>query len=168
MMLPFALLLIVFVPMALEARLAARNERALRAAGATEPPGDVYRIMQIAYPACFAAMALEGWLRGAHPNLMFAIGAALFAIAKLLKYWAIAALGPRWTFRILVPPRSTRVATGPYRFIAHPNYFAVAAELVGMGLMAQAPVTGAASIAGFGRLMLARIRVEERALGLRR
>jgi hypothetical protein len=37
-----------------------------------------------------------------------------------------------------------------------------------MGLMAQAPVTGAASIAGFGRLMLARIRVEERALGLRR
>jgi methyltransferase len=166
MMFPLALPLVAFVPMVFEARLAARNDRALRAAGAVEPAGDVHHIMRFAYPACFAAMAVEAWLRGSQTNGMFAAGAVLFAAAKLLKYWAIATLGSRWTFRVLVPPHSTRIITGPYRFAAHPNYVAVLAELAGMGLMAQAPVAAAASIAGFGRLMLARIRVEERALGI--
>jgi methyltransferase len=166
-MFPLVLLLVAFVPMVFEARLAARNDRALRAAGAVEPAGDVHHIMRFAYPGCFAAMALEAWLRGSEANAVFAAGAVLFATAKLLKYWAIATLGPRWTFRVLVPPHSIRIAAGPYHFVAHPNYVAVAAELAGMGLMAQAPVAAAASIAGFGRLMLARIRVEERALGTR-
>lgn len=162
------LLLICVPPMAIEARLAARHDRALRADGAVEPSGDVYRIMQFAYPACFLAMAFEAWLRGSRPTAVFGAGAVLFASAKLLKYWAIATLGRRWTFRVLVPPRSTRVTAGPYRFIAHPNYLAVAGELAGMGLMAQAPLSATASVAGFGWLMLARIRVEERALGMRR
>lgn len=151
--------------MLLEARLAARHDRVLRAAGAVEPRGDVYRIMQVAYPACFAGMTFEAWARGAQPSTVFAAGAGLFAGAKLLKYWAIFTLGDRWTFRVLVPPRSTRNVSGPYRYMAHPNYLAVVAELAGMALMAQAPVAGMASVLAFGALLLARIRVEERALG---
>ena len=48
--------------------------------------------------------------RHVSPDAGFAAGLALFAAAKALKYWAIASLGPRWTFRILVPPGSTRTA----------------------------------------------------------
>ena len=81
-----------------------------------------------------------------------------------MKYWAIATLGARWTFRVLVPPHSTRITDGPYRFLRHPNYVGVAGELAGMALMAQAPLAGIASIAGFGALMILRIRVEEREL----
>ena len=51
MIFPLTLLTITLVPMLLEARLAARNDRALRASGAVEPGGDVYRVMQFAYPA---------------------------------------------------------------------------------------------------------------------
>ena len=80
--------------------------------------------------------------------------------------WAIATLGDRWTFRVLVPPQSTRVTAGPYRFLRHPNYVAVAGELAGMAIMAQAPIAGIVAIAGFGLLMILRIRVEERELGL--
>jgi methyltransferase len=167
MMFAVALLLLAVIPMVGEARLAGRNDRTLRAAGATEPAGDVYRVMQFAYPACFVAMTMEAWLRGSRPNAIVAVGMAVFAASKLLKYWAIATLGPRWTFRVLVPPHSTRVVSGPYRFLRHPNYLAVLGELVGIGIMAQTPVAAAASIAGFGSLMLARIRVEERALGMR-
>ena len=58
--------------------------------------------------------------------------------------------------------------SGPYRFVRHPNYLAVAGELVGVALMAGAIVTGPIAVLGFTALMLARIRVEERALGLRR
>ena len=164
MIFPLTLLLVAGVPMLLEARLAARHDRALRAAGAAEPSGDVYWLMQVAYPACFVAMALEAWWRRSQPTALFAGGAGLFAGAKLLKYWAISTLGARWTFRVLVPPDSTRVVSGPYRFMAHPNYLAVVAELAGMGMMAQAPLAGASSLVVFGSLLVARIRIEERAL----
>lgn len=155
-----------FIPMALEARRSRANERALRALGAREPEDDVYGVMQVTYPLCFAAMAVEAWLQRRAVNDVFVAGAGVFLAGKLLKYWAIAALGPRWTFRVLVPPRSSRVASGPYRFMRHPNYAGVAGELAGAALMAQAPITGITSMLVFGALMVVRIRVEERALGL--
>ena len=99
--------------------------------------------------------------------MAFVAGAVVFALAKGLKYWAIATLGDRWTFRVLVPPQSTRITSGPYRLLRHPNYAAVAGELVGVALMAGAPFTGIAAVAGFGVLMILRIRVEERELSQR-
>jgi methyltransferase len=161
------LLLVAFVPMLLEARLSAANDRTLRAAGAVEPVADVYRLMQLAYPACFLAMVLEAWTRAAGPSGATIAGGVVFGAAKALKYWAIATLGERWTFRVLVPPGSTRTLRGPYRFLRHPNYVAVVGELIGFALLAHAPLAGALAVAGFGALILARIRVEERALGLR-
>ena len=161
------LLAIAFVPMLLEARHSVANERRLRAAGAIEPAGDVYTAMQFAYPACFLTMVFEAWLRGSTLGGEALTGSALFAAAKALKYWAIAVLGERWTFRVLVPPSSERTLRGPYRVLRHPNYVAVVGELVGFALIASAPVAGALAVAGFGALLLARIRVEERALGLR-
>jgi methyltransferase len=158
---------VAFIPMLVEAWRSASNERALRAAGAVEPAGDVYRVMQMAYPACFLAMIAEAWIRDAAPGRTAINGALLFASAKALKYWAIATLGERWTFRVLVPPGSQRTLRGPYRFLRHPNYVAVVGELAGFALLAQAPIAGATALAGFGALLLARIRVEEHALGMR-
>jgi methyltransferase len=90
----------------------------------------------------------------------------VFVVGKTLKYWAIASLGRRWTFRVLVPPDARLVTTGPYRYLRHPNYVGVAGELVGAAFMAHAPLTGVLAVLGFGALMLARIRIEERALDL--
>jgi methyltransferase len=160
-----ALLGIAFVPMIAESRRSFRNERALRARGATEPAGDVYQVMQVVYPACFLAMIFEGWLRQRGFGGVAWTGAVVFAAAKALKYWAIRSLGVRWTFRVLVPPGSARTRSGPYARLRHPNYIAVAGELAGMALLAQAPVSGLAAFVVFVALMLARIRVEERALG---
>ena len=166
-MLPIVLLLIAFVPMLAEARRASRNARLLEGLGARDPKGDPYALMQFAYPACFLAIAGEAWVRGASMDSpFFTAGLVVFAAAKGVKYWAIATLGDRWTFRVLVPPRSSRILAGPYRFIRHPNYLGVIGELIGVALMGQAPVAGVASIVGFGALIRARIRVEERALRL--
>jgi methyltransferase len=166
-MLPLFLLALAFVPMLFEAVLAARHDRALRSVGACEPPDDVFPWMQAAYPAAFLGMAVEAWIRGGDADAIFAAGLIVFAAAKWIKYWAIVTLGPRWTFRVLVPPASSRITTGPYRFMRHPNYLGVMGELVGMALMAHAPIAGTASVVIFGALIAARIRVEERALGLR-
>ena len=157
-------LVLAFIPMAFEARLASQHDRALRAAGAVEPRDDVFPLMQIVYPAAFLAMALEAFLRGARVDGVFALGAVVFAAAKGIKYWAIATLGPRWTFRVLVPPGSPLIQDGPYRFMRHPNYLGVIGELIGMSLMAHAVFSGPIAIVAFGAIIAARIRVEERAL----
>jgi methyltransferase len=156
--------LVVFAAMIAEALVAARHDRALRAAGAIEPRGDVYRIMQTAYPACFAAALAEGAWRTVQPDALFAWGAAIFGAAKALKYWAIASLGSRWTFRVLVPPGSTPTRRGPYRWMAHPNYIGVAGELIGVAVAMHAIVTGPPLVAGFCVLMVRRTIVEEKAL----
>jgi len=156
---------LVFGPMLIEAAISSAHDRALRARGAIEPEGDVYRAMALAYPGAFLAMLAEGALRGAAVgDGWFRTGLAVFAVAKALKYWAIASLGPRWTFRVLVPPGSTRTVQGPYRWIAHPNYVAVAGELAGVALALHAAFTGPIALVGFGWLMRRRISIEEKAL----
>jgi methyltransferase len=157
--------IVAFVPMIAEARRSRRHDRALRALGAFEPPGDVYQLMQVAYPGCFVAIAGEAWIRDTPLGPSLVAGACLFTAAKALKYWAIATLGTRWTFRVLVPPGQSLIAAGPYRLMRHPNYVGVAGEIVGAALIGAAPVAGAAAFLAFGSLMLMRIRVEERALG---
>jgi methyltransferase len=110
---------------------------------------------------------IEASWRQSSANEIALVGGLVFVGAKALKYWAIATLGSRWTFRVLVPPRSTRTLSGPYRFMKHPNYLGVMGELAGFAILAQAPVTGVVSVIAFAFIILARIRVEERALGLR-
>lgn len=156
---------LAFVPMIGEALHSARNERRLRQQGAVEPSDDVYPLMQVIYPACFAAMVVEHWLRQPAADDVTVAGALVFGAGKALKYWAIATLGPRWSFRVLVPPASNLVTTGPYRFMRHPNYLGIVGELGGMALLAHAPVSGVAALLVFGALLHARMRVEDRALG---
>jgi methyltransferase len=106
----------------------------------------------------------EGFWRGVHPDGVAVAGLAVLTVAKALKYWAIATLGERWTFRVLVPPGSERTRRGPYRWLSHPNYMAVVGEIAGGALASHAWVTGPIAFALFGTLMLQRIRVEEAAL----
>lgn len=164
------LLALVFIPMLVEARLAALNERRQLTRGGIEPPGDVYAIMRIVYPGVFLAMVAEGWWRdilvGGFGSFVFTIaGLVLFVAAKLLKWWAIVSLGEAWTFRVIVRPGVPLVATGPYRWLRHPNYVAVVGELAGVALMSGARITGPAGAVVFCALMFRRISVEERALG---
>ena len=163
-MIPAAAFLLVFLPMLLEARVSTAHERVLRAAGAREPRGDVYVLMQAIYPASFAVMIAEGLIRRVTYDALVAAGAVVYVLAKGLKYWAIVTLGPRWTFRVLVPPGSVSSVQGPYRWLRHPNYIAVAGELAGTGLAMHAWYTAGPAILLFVGLMMRRVAIEERAL----
>lgn len=164
MSMPVLMLIAVFGPMLAEAWRAAMNERAQLARGGIEPSGDVYMMMRVAYPAAFVAMIAEGFARGGAPSPAVFAGAALFVASKALKWWAIATLGPFWTFRVIVVPGASLVSGGPYQYLRHPNYVAVVGELVAAALMTGAIVAGPIVTAGFGLLIVKRIAVEERAL----
>lgn len=157
-------LALVFSLMALETRRSRRQERALREKGAIEPPDDVYPVMQVLYPLAFLGPALEGWLTARESPAMVATGALVFAGGKAIKYWAIATLGDYWSFRVLVLPGAPLVDDGPYRFLRHPNYAGVAAEIAGAALLYGAPWSGAAFTLLFGAVLRRRIFVEQRAL----
>jgi methyltransferase len=148
--------------------LSKTNERALLRHGAIEAEADdsVFRAMKLAYPGVFIAMAAEGVVIGAPADRVALAGVGVMAIAKALKFWAIATLGPRWSYRVLVLPGAPLVTSGPYRLMRHPNYVGVMGELVAMALMTDARVTGAVGIVLFGWLLLRRIAAEERAMGI--
>jgi methyltransferase len=161
----FVTVLAALLMMAGEALLSAFNERQLRAKGAIEPPGDVIGTMRWAYPLTFVAMGVEGAVTGPAPRDVLLWGLALFGFSKALKMWAITSLGSRWSYRVLVLPGAPLVTTGPYRFVSHPNYLAVVGEIASVAAIVWAPITGTLATIGFGWLMIARIRIEDRALG---
>lgn len=161
-----AILAAVLVMMLLELVVSRRNERIFRELGAVEAADDVYDVMRVAYPAAFIVMALEGMLTGTLSEPRIWAGAAVFAVGKAIKTWAIVSLGHRWTYRVLVLPGADLVRHGPYQWMRHPNYVGVVGELVGMALMAGAMITGPLATIGFGWLMWKRIGSEERALGI--
>jgi methyltransferase len=159
-----AALALVIALMLVELWISTRNERVLRSRGAVAPDDPVYGTMRWAYPAVFVAMAVEGMLSAPPPAALVFTGATVFVAAKLFKVWAIATLGERWTYKVLVLPGAPLVTDGPYRFIRHPNYLGVVGELIGMALLAGAAFAGPVGVAFFSWLLLRRIRAEDRAL----
>jgi methyltransferase len=143
-----------------------RHERRLRARGAVEAGRGHYPWMVALHATLFPACLAEVWLLGRPLILpLAAVAVAALLAAMALRYWTIATLGERWTTRVLVPPGEARIAGGPFRFLRHPNYLAVAVELFAIPLLhtawATAVLWGGANLA----LLAVRIRAEERALG---
>ena len=163
-MIAMVALAVVLAMMLGELWLSLRNERTLLARGAFAPPDPVYSSMRLAYPAVFVLMAVEGALLPYASAHFLAAGTAIFALGKAIKVWAIATLGERWTYKVLILPGAPLVADGPYRFIRHPNYVGVVGELIGMALITGARVTGPLGVLFFSWLLLRRIRAEDRAL----
>lgn len=52
-----------------------------------------------------------------------------YLVLEAARGWIIAALGSRWTTRIIVVPGETLVGEGPYKYFRHPNYMVVAGEI---------------------------------------
>ena len=149
----------------LERGYALRNERRLRRSGASEVAPWVFRLMAPVYTLIFPAAVAEhlAWRR--HPALVWSVVMGLlFVASKGLKLWAIAHLDGAWTMKVVLPRSLRVVATGPYRFLRHPNYVAVMGEIAALPLAGGAWVTALAGVALFGAILAWRVRTEEEAL----
>ncbi len=147
-----------------ELAVAARNTRDLRAAGAIELDAGGYPLFVLLHAAWLLSLALlvPGSAAPSWPLL------AVFAALQLGRVWVIASLGRHWTTRLIVLPDRPLVSRGPYRFVNHPNYLIVIAEIavlpLAFGAAAIAAVFSAANLA----LLARRVAIEERALAPRR
>ena len=109
--------------------LSNRNTRRLLAKGAREhSPGH--------YPLIVAVHAL--WLVAlwflAPSRPIDGFWLAMFVLIEVARIWVLASLGSRWTTRIIVL-NEPLVRRGPYRFINHPNYAVVVAEIAVLPLV---------------------------------
>ncbi|WP_193509338.1 isoprenylcysteine carboxyl methyltransferase family protein [Cryobacterium sp. BB736] len=90
----------------------------------------------------------------------------LVVLSQALRYWCIAALGRQWNTRVIVVPGLHLVATGPYKWLRHPNYLAVVVEGFALPLVHTAWLTALTFTVLNAVLLLGfRIPTEERALG---
>ena len=85
--------------------------------------------------------------------------------SQALRYWAIVTLGSRWNVKIIVVPGERPITDGPYRFIRHPNYVAVALEMVCVPLIHGCWLTAIVFSIANALVLQTRIRGEEKALG---
>jgi methyltransferase len=164
MALAYALLAAVAGLRLFELALARRNTRRLRAAGGIEIGAAHYPLFVLLHAGWLASLALsidattriDLWL------------VALFGLLQFGRIWIIRTLGGFWTTRIITLPDAPLIDTGPYRFLRHPNYVLVIAEIavlpLAIGGIWQALLFSVLN----GLLLRHRIRVEATALAPRR
>jgi methyltransferase len=140
--------------------LANRNTKRLLAEGAREHGAGHYPLIVALHASWLAAL---WWLAPTQP--IEPLWLALFFLIEIGRLWVLATLGERWTTRIIVLPDAPLVRRGPYRFVDHPNYLVVTAEILvlplAFGLWRTALVFSAINAI----LLTVRVHSENRALG---
>jgi methyltransferase len=140
--------------------LANRNTRRLLAHGAREAEPGHYPLIV----AVHAAWLLTLWLLAPGRPIIWPL-LAFFVLLQLARVWVIATLGPRWTTRIIVLPQAPLVKRGPFRFVSHPNYMVVAAEIAVLPLVFGLWIVALVFTILNAIALTIRIRAENRALG---
>jgi methyltransferase len=137
----------------------ARNTARLRARGAVESGAGHFPAIVAVHAAWLAGL----WLlaREIAPQPAWLV---LFALLQLGRLWVLATLGERWTTRVLVLPGAAPIARGPYRFLKHPNYAIVAAEIAVLPLAFGLPLFALVFTLLNALVLALRIRVENAAL----
>ena len=142
-----------------------RNLATSKARGGLEFGAGHYPAMVVLHTAMLASCVAEVLVL--HRPFIPVLGWSMLAVAVAaqgLRWWCISTLGWQWNTRVIVVPGAPRVTGGPYRYLSHPNYVAVALEGIALPLVHSAWLTALAFTVLNAALMMARIRVENSAL----
>jgi methyltransferase len=157
--------LLVVVERLVELVVSKRNADWSFAHGGRETGRGHYPVMVVLHTGFLAAMLVEAYVR--RPDVPIALAWSMLAIviaAQALRWWCIVTLGHRWNTRVIVVPGLPPVTSGPYRWLAHPNYVAVVAEGVALPLVHACWFTAVGFTVLNAALLAVRIRVEAAAL----
>ena len=139
--------------------LARRNTTALLKQGAFEVAPQHYTLIVLLHGFWLAGLWVLGWDKPVNLAWLTA-----FLILQVLRVWVLATLGRRWTTRIIVLPGEQLIATGPYRWLTHPNYVVVIGEIAVLPLCLGLPWYALAFSLANAAVLAVRIRAENAAL----
>lgn len=103
--------------------IARRNTARLLARGAREIGRGHYPVMVSLHASWLIALVVFG-----HDNPVNPAWLGVYAALQLFRVWTLTSLGGRWTTRVIVLDEPL-VKRGPFRFMSHPNYMLVIAEV---------------------------------------
>jgi methyltransferase len=142
-----------------------RNLATSKSRGGSEFGAGHYPVMVVLHTALLASCLAEVLVL--HRPFIPVLGWSMLTLAvaaQALRWWCITTLGWQWNTRVIVVPGAARVTGGPYRYLSHPNYVAVALEGVALPLVHTAWITAVAFTVLNAALMMARIKIENAAL----
>jgi methyltransferase len=160
-----ALLLAVALLRFVELGISKRHQKEMIARGAAKVPEPRFRWMVLLHTAVLVGAAVEvvvlkrpfiPWL--AAPMFL------IFLAANAVRWWVIRTLGEHWNVQVMDSTRLGVVTSGPFRYVRHPNYAAVFAEMLALPLIHTAWITAIAGTIAHMGVLAQRLSMEERVL----
>ncbi len=160
-----ALLLSVALLRLVELGISRRHQREMLARGAAKVAEAKIGWMVLLHTAVLAGAALEVVLLQ-RPFLpwLAAPMVALFLAANVVRWWVIRTLGEHWNIQVMDSTRLGVVTSGPFRYVRHPNYAAVFAEMLALPLIHTAWITATTGAVAHIGVLAQRLSTEERVL----
>jgi methyltransferase len=138
--------------------LARGNTLRLLARGGREVGAGHYPLIVALHAGWILALLALGW-----QSALSLPWLAAYGVLQIFRVWILASLGSRWTTRIIVIDEPL-VRRGPYKFLSHPNYLLVGAELVVVPMALSLPIIALVFLALNAVVLTIRIKSENKAL----
>jgi methyltransferase len=148
-----------------ELRISKRHQAEMVARGAAKVDEPRFRWMVLLHTAVLLGAALEVvFLKRPFIPWLAAPMFAVFLAANAVRWWVIRTLGQHWNVQVMDSTILGVVTTGPFRYVRHPNYAAVFAEMLALPLIHTAWVTAILGAIAHAGVLAQRLATEERTL----
>jgi methyltransferase len=160
-----ALLLAVALLRIYELRISRRHQNEMVARGASKVADPRFRWMVLLHTGVLLGAACEVvFLHRPFYPVFAAVCFAVFLAANVVRWWVIRTLGQHWNVQVMDSTGMGIVSTGPFRYVRHPNYAAVFAEMLALPLIHCAWITAVAGSFVHILVLSERLATEERVL----
>jgi methyltransferase len=160
-----ALLLAVALLRLVELRISRRHQDEMLARGALRIEEPRFRWMVLLHTAVLLGAAWEVVLLKRPFIPWLAAGMfTIFLAANAVRWWVIRTLGQHWNVQVMDSTCLGVVTAGPFRYVRHPNYAAVFAEMLALPLIHTAWITATLGAIAHIGVLSARLATEERML----
>jgi methyltransferase len=157
-----SLLVIVGIGRLAELWISRRNQRQLEKKGVRKIPEPHFRWMVLLHGSVLVIAGLE--VLFLHRPLIPALAipmAVLFVLSNVLRWWVIQTLGGLWNVELMESMSVGVVSSGPYRWVRHPNYVGVVAEVFSLPMIHTAWIAATLGTLGYMIILRRRLKLED-------
>jgi methyltransferase len=159
------LLLVVGLFRILELRISRRHQREMIDRGAAKVDEPRFRWMVLLHTCVLLGAALEVvFLKRPFLTILATTMFVIFLAANVVRWWVIRTLGNHWNVQVMDSTSLGVVASGPFRYVRHPNYAAVFCEMASLPLIHTAWITALIGSVAHLVVLSQRLSTEERVL----
>ena len=160
-----ALLVAVAALRLVELRISKQHQREMLGRGAAKVDEPRFRWMVALHTLVLIGAAVEVvFLHRPFIPVLAAVMFVIFLAANAVRWWVIRTLGEHWNVQVVDSTRLGVVTSGPFRFVRHPNYAAVFAEMIALPLIHTAWITALVGTVAHIVVLSQRLSTEERVL----